>query len=92
MRTTLDIADDVLFVAKDFARRDGKTVGQVVSELARKALLAPVLTPAGTGSGLSVPESEHTQRLRQMGIAPLPRRGQTVTNEAVNALREQEGV
>jgi hypothetical protein len=88
MRTTLDIADDVLFVAKDFARRDGKTVGQVVSELARRALLAP----AGTGSGLSVPESEHTQRLRQMGIAPLPRRGQTVTNEAVNALREQEGV
>jgi hypothetical protein len=89
MRTTLDIADDVLFVAKDFARRDGKTVGQVVSELARKALLLP---PAGTGSGLSGPESEHTQRLRQMGIAPLPRRGQTVTNEAVNALREQEGV
>lgn len=92
MRTTLDIADDVLFVAKDFARRDGKTVGQVVSELARRALLSPVLPIAKAESGLSVPESEHTHRLRQMGITPLPRRGQTVTNEAVNALREQEGV
>ena len=27
MRTTLDIADDVLFAAKDFARRDKKTLG-----------------------------------------------------------------
>ena len=38
MRTTLDIADDVLFAAKDFARRDKKTLGQVISEWGRTAL------------------------------------------------------
>lgn len=31
MRTTLDIADDVLFAVKDFARREKKTLGQVIS-------------------------------------------------------------
>ena len=37
MRTTLDIADDVLFAAKELARREKKPLGQVISELARKA-------------------------------------------------------
>ena len=32
MRTTLSIADDVLFAAKDFARRDKKTLAQVIPE------------------------------------------------------------
>ena len=41
MRTTLDIADDVLFAAKDFARRDRKTLGQVISEWGRAALQNP---------------------------------------------------
>jgi hypothetical protein len=36
MRTTLDIEEDVLFAAKDLARREKKTAGQVISELARK--------------------------------------------------------
>jgi hypothetical protein len=40
MRTTLDIADDVLQAAKELARRQKKTAGQVLSELARKALSA----------------------------------------------------
>jgi hypothetical protein len=38
MRTTLDIDDDVLQAAKELAARRGTTAGQVVSELARKAL------------------------------------------------------
>jgi hypothetical protein len=38
MRTTLDIDDDVLQAAKEHARRDKKTVGEVISELARSAL------------------------------------------------------
>ena len=37
MRTTLDIADDVLFAAKELARREKKPLGQVISELARRA-------------------------------------------------------
>jgi hypothetical protein len=35
MRTTLDIAEDVLQAAKERARRENKTAGEVISELAR---------------------------------------------------------
>ena len=38
MRTTLDIADDVLQAAKEIAASRKTTAGQVLSELARKAL------------------------------------------------------
>ena len=39
MRTTLDLDDDVLQAAKEIAAARGMTAGQVVSELARKALV-----------------------------------------------------
>jgi hypothetical protein len=39
MRTTLDIDDDVLQAAKELARRQGKTAGRIVSELARRGLI-----------------------------------------------------
>ena len=38
MRTTLDLDDDVLQAAKEMAELRHKTTGQVLSELARKAL------------------------------------------------------
>jgi hypothetical protein len=38
MRTTLDLEEDILFAAKEIARRRGVTVGKVVSDLARQAL------------------------------------------------------
>jgi hypothetical protein len=38
MRTTLDIADDVLQAAKELALARGTTAGQVMSDLARQAL------------------------------------------------------
>src|SRR2546421_150239 len=38
MRTTLDIAEDVLQAAKERARRENKTAGEVISELARDEL------------------------------------------------------
>jgi hypothetical protein len=38
MRTTLDIADDVLQAAKELAASRKTTAGRVLSELARKAL------------------------------------------------------
>ena len=41
MRTTLAIDDDVLSAAKAIARQRNQTIGQVVSELARKALHPP---------------------------------------------------
>ncbi len=92
MRTTLDIADDVLFAAKDFARRDGKTIGQVLSELARRALQMPHAAELNApAQGTSAP-TEPDARLALMGIRPLPSRGGAVTNDTVNQLREQEGI
>lgn len=41
MRTTLAIDDDVLEAAKAIAGQTHRTVGEVISELARKALKRP---------------------------------------------------
>ncbi len=41
MRTTLAIDDDVLVAAKAIARQENKSVGEVVSDLARRALRRP---------------------------------------------------
>jgi len=39
MRTTLVIEDDVLEVARSLAESEGKTLGRVISELARRGLV-----------------------------------------------------
>ncbi len=41
MRTTLDIDDDVLAVARDLAKAERRSIGEVVSELMRLGLGAP---------------------------------------------------
>jgi hypothetical protein len=51
VRTTLRIDEDVLRVARSLARSEGKTIGEVVSELARKGLRPAVPTRLGR-SGL----------------------------------------
>jgi hypothetical protein len=79
MRTTLDIADDVLQAAKDRARREGRTAGEVISDLARAALTAPSRPPAKT----SEPRSHY-------GIRPFPKRGNLVTNELIDKLRQED--
>ena len=38
MRTTLNIDDDLLAAVKELARREGATVGHVVSRLLRRSL------------------------------------------------------
>lgn len=77
MRTTLDIDDDVLRAAKDLARREKKTAGRVISELARKGLAG---APPGT---VREPKPLH-------GFRPFPRRGAIVTNELIDRLREED--
>jgi hypothetical protein len=42
MRTTLSIDDDVLAAAKVLARQQHKTIGEVVTDLARQSLRRPV--------------------------------------------------
>lgn len=38
MRTTLDIDEEVLDAARSLARAEGKSIGKVISELARRGL------------------------------------------------------
>jgi hypothetical protein len=49
MRTTLDIDDDVLAAAKDLARAEGRSMGQIISDLARRGLTQPTFADAGHG-------------------------------------------
>ncbi len=85
MRTTLDIADDVLFAAKDMARQRKVSLGVMLSTLARGGLTAAV------SSKRPVPST--AARLKRFGIVPLPARGGgVVTDELVNQIREQEGI
>lgn len=79
MRTTLDIAGDVLQAAKERARREKKTIGEVISELARTALTSP----AAAQSGADAVPARH-------GFRPFPRRGGIVTNELIDRLREDD--
>ena len=78
MRITLDIANDVLQAAKERARRENKTTGEVISELARSALTAPPPAPAARAA-----KAVH-------GFRPFPKRGGVVTNERIDKLREDD--
>ena len=78
MRTTLDIADDVLQAAKERAKRERKTISEVISELARRALTTPQ-------EPLSVPEPK-----ADCGLKPFARRGGIVTNELIDKLRDED--
>lgn len=82
MRTTLDIADDVLFAAKELARREKKSLGEVISELARRSF-----SQATSGA----PPDSAPSRLAAYGIHPLPARGGVVSNELIDRLRDEEG-
>ena len=78
LRTTLEIDDDVLQAAKEITRRERKTAGQVVSMLARSALIPPRGAQATRG-----PRPLH-------GFRPFAARGGSVTNELIDSLREDE--
>ena len=78
MRTTLDIADDVLQAAKERARRENKTAREVISELARSALTNVA------------PDRSRRPSAKQFGIRPFPSRGAIVTNELIDSLREED--
>ena len=77
MRTTLDIEDDILQAAKELARREGSTAGQVISALARR--------------GLAVPSGAQRRRAIRSGVPVLPSRGEVITLEQVQRLRDKEG-
>ena len=72
MRTTIAIDDDVLVAARAIADHEHRTLGSVISDLARKALDRP--QPHGTRNGVPLLSASP-------GKAP-------VTLEIVNALRD----
>jgi hypothetical protein len=80
MRTTLDIDDDVLRAAKELALRERVSAGRVVSRLLRQALTGSRSTDPAVPTGVAGfrPFSSSTSQL--------------VTNEQVNAIRDQDGL
>jgi hypothetical protein len=74
MRTTLSLDDDVLLAVKERARREKRTAGQVLSDLARQSL---------TAQQLGRPAEHH-------GFRPLPHRGVAISNALIDRLREDE--
>ena len=78
MRTTLTIDDDILLAAKELARRQRRTAGAVISDLARRALTMP-------------PEQTDDAAEPCLGFQPFPSRGGVVTNELIDRLRAEEG-
>lgn len=85
MRTTLDIDNDVLEAAKELARKQNASAGQVVSQLLRKALTGPT-------ENLSTSKDAKEKTASVAGFRPFPAGKTVVTNDAVNRLREAEGV
>ena len=52
MRTTLAIDDDILAAARALAEQRGRSVGDIVSELCRRALLPEPSAPMATRNGV----------------------------------------
>lgn len=73
MRTTLAIDDDILMAAKAIARQQHKTIGEVVSDLARRSLLPPQTVTVRNG----VP------------LLPVRNAAAVVTLDIVNGLRDE---
>ncbi|GAS93168.1 hypothetical protein MMAG44476_35621 [Mycolicibacterium mageritense DSM 44476 = CIP 104973] len=80
MRTTLSLDDDILLAVKERARRENRTAGQVLSDLARQALTQQQNTnPGASTEGF-------------YGFEPFERRGPAVSNAYVDRLRDEEAV
>lgn len=75
MRTTLSLDDDVLLAVRERARREKRSAGEVLSDLARQALTHEHPVPE--------PESFH-------GFEPIPHRGAAVSNALIDKIREDE--
>jgi hypothetical protein len=75
MRTTVDLDDDVLRVAKDVARQRDQSLGRVLSDLVRRALRPP---------------QENIKVRNGVPILPRKRGAKPVTSEIVKDLLESE--
>ncbi len=78
MRTTLALEDDILAAARHLAEREGKTVGAVISSLARLGLARSSGAERAARNGIPL--------LRQPGGG---KPGTAVTLALVNQLRDE---
>jgi 3-oxoacyl-ACP reductase-like protein len=81
VRTTLDIDEDVLQAAREHAARERKSLGTVISALARDSLRRP-----------PVPAGRRAAARRGGRFAVLPQRDEVITVEHIRGLRDAEGV
>lgn len=77
MRTTLDIDGDVLQAVKEIARRERRTAGAVLSDLARGGL------KESASAATAVADSF-------FGFEPIAAGGRIVTNELVEQLIDED--
>jgi len=80
MRTTLDIDDDVLQAARELARRERKTAGRILSELARRGLTETN----------EISSKQSSARESFLGFRPFTRRGKIITDQMIDRLREED--
>jgi hypothetical protein len=73
MRTTLSIDDDVLAAAKGQAQAQGRSIGDVISDLARQSLRRPIAASQRNG----------------IPLLPVSRDTAQVTLAVVNTLRDE---
>jgi hypothetical protein len=57
MRTTLELDDDLLTTAKELARQQGVSLGQLLSELARQSLATRAPLKVRNGALLFLPKA-----------------------------------
>jgi hypothetical protein len=76
MRTTLAIDDDVLAAAKHLAEREHRSIGEVISTLARQGLHKGNRSPRSVRNGVP--------------LLPTRKDASPVTLELVNQLRDEQ--
>lgn len=84
MRTTVSLDDDVLLAVKERARRENRSAGEVLSDLARQALTGQYAAANTSG--------EEEGATSFYGFRPFPHRGKVVSNELIDQLRDEEAV
>ncbi len=76
MRTTIDLPDDLLDIARSLARGRKQTLGEAVAELMRR--------------GIDPPKPARITTSPISGLPVLETNGRTITTEDVRALEDEE--
>jgi len=80
MRTTLNIEDDILATIKELARKERVSTGKILSRLARETLTSK-----------NFPQDGEPRKV-VAGFRPFPPRGEVISNNRIDTLRDEEGL